>query len=269
MHSNIITIFSLLSVLISNPTNNIIRNSYIPSEPTNPGNQEPSFEEQCELYEIDIEGDWVTYYSSNAFVEYSDQFVDVNEIQYRTDLQHVVLWQEYTHHYMYLCRIVVNPIWKTRNWGFLGIGSSWDNWYFRSIKVSMDLPDIFILGDWAPKNEPDTITTIYLETENGDVTAGYSHNIGLDVISRTNVATNHFETEFYYPFNDNYSHYSVIFYTMFNFYLDTDDYYLRKIDFPTPQFETIYYGNDYFKNHTRIFTSRPFTGSPNIDIPST
>lgn len=235
------------------------------------------FELDCLNYGIDVGEGWDIYPNLNGdqtFRERSDEFVDAGEVQYRTDIQHAVLRFEDTDVYSYICRIVLNPIWKTRDWGVFGIGSKWDVWHFVSVKLSAQLPPTFILGDWSPQNEPETTTTnfgISISNEGVSIDASISVVQSLDIISRTNVATNHFEIEYYYPYLDDYNYYSQVYYVMFNFiYDDANEYYLSPSVFPTIHFETKYDGLHFFHGHTRTFDFNPFQFILDLpDVPTT
>lgn len=233
------------------------------------------FELDCLNYGIDVGEGWDIYPNLNGdqtFRERSDEFVDAGEVQYRTDIQHAVLRFEDTSVYSYICRIVLNPIWKTRDWGIFGIGSKWDDWYFRKVKLYVDLPSNFFLGDWSPENEPEATTTnfgISISNEGVSIDASISVVQSLDIISRTNVATNHFEVEYYYPFEDDYNHYSKVFYVMFNF-IYAGQGYLSPSVFPSIHFETTYHGYYYFREHTRTFDFNPFQFILDLpDVPTT
>lgn len=237
-----------------------------------------AFESDCIKYGIEVDDGWATYPVSNetrSFKEYEDSFIDVGETQYRTDIQHIILRYMDTQIYSYICRIVVNPVWKTRDWGFFGLFSRWDNWYFKKLKVYVDLPSWVSIGDWSPKTEPTSIGHEYgisIGYKEASISAGVSYVESLDITSRTNIATNRFETEYYYPFYDDYNHNSIVYFTMFNFEFVGDDYSLPVDIFPHINFETTYYGAQFFGNHARTFAISPFreiVPDDFFDVPTT
>lgn len=237
------------------------------------------FELDCLNYGIEIDDGWDIFpnpNSSRTFRKVSDSFYDSGEEQYRTDIYHCVLRYQNTSLYSYLCRIVLTPIWKTRDWGFLGIGSRWDDWFFRGIRLYCDLPSDYTLGAWSPQSEEIETTYSYgvsISNDGFDISASMSVTNGLDITSATNAATNHFEIKYWYKNGENdYNHNSIVYYAMFNFICDEggEELGISPTRFPLITFETTYHGFYYFMGHTRKFYARPFTTRPNdFDVPTT
>lgn len=258
----------LSSVILLFSNSPIEPNAIVPS----PAPVERTFEEDCLLYGIVVDEGFDLYCPNTdplTFVKYSDFRYDQERLQYQTDIQHVLLRYEETNIYCYLCRIVVNPVCKERDFGFLGIGSKWDNWYFNSVNVSFDLPREWSIGNWTPQNDPNVYETsvgISLSNEGVGISATVSYAVTLDTISRTNVANNHFEVEYTYNPLDEYSHNTIIFTTMLLF--QTPEL-LNINNFPLVNFKTIYDGKYYFHKEERNFSIHPYLTDLNTDYPTT
>ena len=82
-------------------------------------------------------------------------------------------------YYAYIYKVTVNPK-QVRNWGFLGIGSSGDNWCFYSLVSECTLSNGARITSYSPTNSPSSWT----ESVGVGVTAGYgeiSAQISCDV----------------------------------------------------------------------------------------
>lgn len=220
-----------------------------------------AFEEDCLSYGVEIDEGWTLLDNGTnplTFKHTTNTRTDRDHLQYQTDIYHVILKYAETNVYAYLCRMVVNPVSKSRDWGFLGINSHSDNWYFRDITISIDLPQIspeFVIGEWSPMNEPNEYEsnfTVSVGYNALGISVSFTKVESLDVISRTNPASNHFETEYHYNPLDEYSHNSIVYYTAFRFTLPTE---LDIEDFPIVNFSTTYFGHEYFGAETKNFIS--------------
>lgn len=222
-----------------------------------------TFEDDCLNYGIDVNSVWRPYKpNTNPLTFVTESFSKTdgkNDIlQYRTDVQHIVLKHSDYNVYTYLCRVVVNPICKQRHWGFLGIGSHSDDWYFRKLKIYCDYDETISIGQWSPTTYPTPIDDTIIVTiglNDAAVSASIQYESHLDVVSRTNIAIAKFETEFSYNLLDNYSNNSIVFYTMFRF---TASSFFDLRDFPQIHFETIYFGKHWFGNHVETFYLLPY-----------
>lgn len=227
-----------------------------------------TFEEDCQLYGITVGGDWKLHYMNNnprTFQKLTYKEYDKKELQYQTDIQHVLLRYKTTNTYFYLCRAVLSPVCKKRDTGFMGIGSKCDNWYFKGISISLDFSksnyNFVSFGDWYPKTQAPQETTninIGVNASNdslaGSINFGFSVNRGLEITSLTNVATKHFETKFYYTgTNSDYNHNSAVFETGFKF--SSNGKVIAVSSFPEVKFETYYYGKEYFKLTKKNYTA--------------
>lgn len=223
-----------------------------------------TFSEDCLLYGIDIDEGWELLNNGTDPLTFKHDIytrTDNDYLQYQTDIYHAILKYSDTNVYAYLSRMVVNPICKERNFGFFGINSHSDDWYFRSINISLDLPQDnpeYTIGQWSPMNEPnvyDSGLAITIGYNAFEISVSFTIEETLNIISRTNPATNHFETEYSYNPLDEYSHNSIVFYTAFRFGLPVE---LDIEDFPMINITTTYYGRYYFGNETRTFSVCPY-----------
>ncbi len=225
-----------------------------------PGTSSPSFEEQCISYNIDVDEGWIPHLmgSNPQFSVIESSVDDQGEEQYRTTIRHALLRYEDSFLYSYICRIEINPIWKERNFGFLGMGSKFDDWYFRTVKVSCDLPNGYQIGMWSPMNTPSMNNNNYgisVGTNGFNISASVSYQESLEITSKTNIATRHFEVQYEYELLDDYSNNSIVYYCMFTFM--SNSLIENANDFPIISFETIYYGKYYFHNHVKTFQDNP------------
>ena len=206
--------------LIPFVTSSIEPNAFI--EPIDPVIS--TFEEDCLNYGIEIGEGWDLYQMNTnplTFKKYVDQYNIHTLPQYRTEIAHAVLRYEDTNVYSYICRILICPISKGPiNFGFHSYG---ENWYFRSVNLSLtfDIDEENIeIGQWAPQNIPNSVQTTLgfsIGFDGASIGFSFTYTQGLQVISRTNPATDHFESEFYYPFFDNYSNNAIVYLTSFTF----------------------------------------------------
>ena len=232
-------------------------NPYIIIQPIDPVLN--TFEEDCVNFGISIDEGWSlvdNHTNPRTFKSFTKVRTDVNRLQYQTDVHHAILRYEDTNTYSYICRIAINPVSKSRYWGVLGIGSHSDNWYFRKLNVSFDLPTDCYIGQWAPMNQPNIYENeLSLSVGINDVSIGTTISVteSLEIISRTNPVTNHFETEYSYLPLDNYSNNSIIFFTSFTF--NCSNFSIDSL--PPFQFTTVYYGS-FFNEETHEFDVYPY-----------
>lgn len=150
-------------------------------------------------------------------------------------------------------RVVTSPVGRRYN-GILGIGSHSDTWYTRKIKTTVDIPDYNTIGQWVPKNQHDNYSGslgIEIGSSGGSISANVNYNESqLNVISRTNVATNHYETEFEIIGNNNYNLYSAEYFGFFTI-LGPVSYELMSLSLTH---EITYFGSQYFGLQTRTIT---------------
>lgn len=227
-----------------------------------------TFEEDCQLYGITVGEDWKLHYMNNnprTFQKLTYKEYDKNELQYQTDIQHVLLRYKTSNTYFYLCRAVLSPVCKKRDSGFMGIGSKCDNWFFKGISISLDFANsnynFISIGDWYPKTQaPQETTNINIGANvsdgslTGSINFGFSVNKGLEITSLTNVATKHFETKYYFTGKDcDYNHNSAVFETGLKF--SSNRKLIAASSFPEVKFETFYYGKEYFKLTKKSYAS--------------
>ena len=184
-------------------------------------NRSSEFDAHCSVYGFSISSDWEPVYMKD-FKVYSYPVRDAGHLQYQTDIQQVFLSNKYSSKsFAFAYRVVLSPLQPGRNWGFLGIGSYGDNWYARSLKTTINLRDGYSLADWSPKNVPATYSGS-IGVGGGSVGFQISASVDfsmseLTVISRSNVATAHYETEYRISGAGNYAANSIAFYGFLTF----------------------------------------------------
>ncbi|MEG1565963.1 MAG: hypothetical protein RR342_04460 [Bacilli bacterium] len=220
--------------------------------PAVPQEQYAEFRSECDLYGISIDKQWHPY-CRNKFIKKTDLRYDTGYLQYQTDIQQILLQNENNSNiFSVVYRVVTSPVGR-RNWGFCGIGSHSDTWYTSNIKTSANLGNNKDIGQWAPKNEHANFSGsigVGLSSNGPSISTSVNFNISqLNVISRTNVATSHYETEFDITANSNYNLYSAIYVGFFTFIRDTSSV--------SPIFDlqhtVSYYGSEYFHLESRTY----------------
>ena len=202
-----------------------------------------TFRAHCDLYGFEISDKWEPYGMSDFQTPFY-QFDDSGHPQFRTDIQQVLLKHvDSSDTFAFAYRVVQSPISKSRDWGFMGIGSYGDNWYCSSVRTVIDFPSYCQIGSWAPKNLPTNYSgTIGVSAGTGGFQISANVNYAsqsVTIESSTNVATRHFEAYYHSTELNNASHSSMDFYGFVTFQ--------AKISKPsiTVKHTTGYYGADY------------------------
>ncbi len=174
------------------------------------------FSGHCAAYGMTISSDWVPYKMSDFDTPFY-QFNDNGNLQYRTDIQQVLLkHKDASDTYAFAYRVVESPVAKARHWGFMGIGSCGDDWYCSSVRTTIDLPASYELCNWAPENLPMNYSgSIGISAGTGGVQFSASVNFegqSVEISSATNVAQKHFEAFYHSTQLNDASHASMKFY---------------------------------------------------------
>lgn len=219
------------------------------------------FDFDCDQYSISVGDGWEPYETNTnplTFVKTTKTLQYGDEVQYRTDVQHILLRYMNVNLYSYLCRVCVTPVAPTNRRDENGVyyGSTWS---FQELNVSMDLPNGYYIGDWSPRNSPAVVNNTYgisVGVNGASISASVDYTQSLNIISHTNIVTNHFETIYKYMLFDQYSTNSITYLTMLKFST------LQTLDpsyFPLVHFKTVYYNsaNPTNTTDTMEFVSRP------------
>lgn len=149
-----------------------------------PTDLEPSEEDKSIPYDDEVfHNNLLTYgfevgnywkaYSYND--EENDLFSHEKEYKERKVLNHYTtlhdaLLQSKTNpnHFAYIYKITVNPK-QVRNWGFFGINSYGDNWYFNSLVSECNLPNGSQILNYSPTN----VASSWSESVDLGISGGY------------------------------------------------------------------------------------------------
>ena len=207
---------------VSKPKDQII--DPIHTTPSDDTGQSATFQSDCAVYGFDIDGQWYPH-SGTTFNKKVYKRYDQGHLQYQTDIQQVLLQNiNDSNAFSVVYRIVTSPV-GTRHWGFLGIGSHSDTWYTREINSAASLGAGMTMGQWAPKNEFATYSGsigIGADSSGPSISASVNFTINqLTVTSLTNVATKHYETDYYISSDNNYNRYSAEYIGFFSFTRDS------------------------------------------------
>jgi hypothetical protein len=196
-----------------------IRSVIVPHVPA-PSGQPQQFKADCALYGFSIDEQRVPY-SGTTFRKNSYQRFDGGHLQYQTNIQQVLLKNiNNVNTFSVVYRVVTSPVGR-RDWGFLGIGSHSDTWYTRVVNSYANLGSNKTMGQWAPKNEYANFSgTIGIGVDSSGPSISASVNFSIDqlsVVSRTNVASNYYETDYDILWDNNYNLYSAEYLGFFAF----------------------------------------------------
>ncbi len=188
------------------------------------------FRGECTAFGFTISDKWIPY-GMDEFAEWRYTSTDNGVLQYQTDIEQIFLrYKDVTNVFAFAYRIVQSPCQPGRNIGFLGIGSYGDNWYARGVKTSITLRTGYKLTDWAPENSPSKRTEsigVSGGSEGFSISASASFDHSeLEVISRTNIAKRHYETEYVVSGNDEYAANSIKYYGFLTFMTDASIAYI-------------------------------------------
>ena len=185
------------------------------------------FISDCNLYGFSVDSNWVPIYASkqDSFHTYRYEYVEWGEINHTTTLEEVMLRNiNSKDNYAFIYRIGVSPV-QCRDWGFLGINSHGDNWYFHSLETVCTLWNEHTLSNFAPTNatiKGSTSLGINLGMDSSKLTGGISCSISynfdeLSIISKSSLATNTFHVIYQDPYYSNYTANAAFYYGMFTF----------------------------------------------------
>ena len=187
--------------------------------------QPDKFIADCDLYGFSIGSNWIPVYADdNSFHHWEYYYKEANEINHLTTFEQVMLQHsKSSENYAFVFRVGVSPR-QCRNWGFLGINSHGDNWYFRRLETTCVLRGNEKLANFAPTNAVESGTSsigINIGTEEANISGSISYKWSeLSIVSHSSLATNTYHTIYEDYAYSNYTANTSFYYGMFTFKCD-------------------------------------------------
>ena len=185
-----------------------------------PKKQSEDFKAECALYGFEISEEWYPY-EGYTFDKSTFTRKDGGYLQYQTDIQQVLLQNAKSPNlFGIVYRVVTSPV-ARRYPGVFGIGSHSDTWYTRKVRTWADLGPRLKLCQWAPTNEQKNFKgTMGISAASGgfSISASVDFNFSqLEVVSRTEMLTQHYETEYSVKWDNDYNLNSADYFGFFTF----------------------------------------------------
>lgn len=203
----------------------------------------------CLLYGFSVGSEWVPYkHSEGSFYHHEYRYIEANKINHFTTVDEILLRSTYADNiYAFIYRVAVSPV-QCRDWGFLGIGSNSDDWYFRSLVTTCYLTSDEVLGNYVPTNA--TMSGSYSLTIGVNGSSGFSISCGisynwneLEIVSSSSIALNKYETSYNDNYISNYTAHDSFYYGMFIFSCDN-------VPVITISHNVLYYGNCWYRHYS-------------------
>jgi len=189
------------------------------------------FYEDCMAYGFTVDKNvWIPASTKSAgaistsqyareFYKYSYQYKDNGILNYQSDFAYAALRSKSSSKiYGIIYRAILSPLQPGRNIGLFGIGSYGDNWYARGVDTKIEFANGYQMESWAPQNSPSKTTgTIGVGLDSNDFSITASVNFAaseLKVTSKSNYATNVYQTVYTVSGYGDYAANSVVFYGM-------------------------------------------------------
>lgn len=218
--------FSLLPLVFVNVVDCESLNSNYKKFNLNSNNSELNqFKADCDTLGFNIGDSWKPIYTPDrTFFHHEYTYKEANKANHTTEVDEVVLQNIYSkENYAFIYRIGVSPK-QCRDYGFLGINSNSDNWYFRSIETYCDLRSGEELKKFTPTNgilTGATSLSIGVELDNANLSCGISYDWSeLEITSKSDFYDDIYATTYYDGYISNYTRYASYFYGMFTFKFD-------------------------------------------------
>lgn len=213
---------------------------------------ENQFISDCDSLGFTIGGNWEPYSNYNdTFLYNKYEYKERNTLNHFTDCYEIILKNKYSStDYAYLYRISTSPM-QVRNWGFLGIGSHSDDWFFNSLVSECQLSDGQKLLNFSPTNSPMTgSSTMGISVgKEAALECSVSYNLSeLKTVSESNYALNKFCAKYIDPYCSNYTGNSATFYGMFTFRTEGKPHI-------SVSHKVLYYGLSYYHENSSAGTA--------------
>lgn len=222
-------ILSILIIGISFFPNTYMNNSYnhtnLMIKKRVNAEQPDKFIADCDLYGFSVGSNWIPIYANEgSFYHYEIPYTEANEINHLTTFDQVMLQNKRSsNNYAFIYRVSVSPK-QCRNWGFLGINSHGDNWYFRRLETTCVLRSNETLANFAPTNGVATGSLsigINIGTDNAGISGSVSYNWKeLNIVSHSTLISNTYNTIYEDYAYSNYTANTSFYYGMFTFKCD-------------------------------------------------
>ena len=224
----IATIFVALSLVCVNFTARAYYVPYLPDGTPNVPYSEDAFFANLSINGFSVGNYWEAYNYDNAYNKLNFKEIEYSEkgtTNHYTTINDALLVSKYNSNiYAYIYKVTFTPF-QVRKSGFFGIGSSGDNWYFRSLVSKCTLPNGYRMIEFSPKNTPESWSESsggsFGVDSNGTVSAqisfGISYNVSeLEIESQSNYL-NQFKTTYSDKKISNYTKNASCYYGLFVF----------------------------------------------------
>lgn len=245
---------------------------YVPLYPLDGDNStteysDDAFHSDMSIKGFDVGNLWKAYdydKKTNSMNFFEEEYKEKSIINHYTTLDDVLLVSKYNSNiYAYIYKVTFTP-YQVRDYGFFGIGSSGDNWFFRSLVSECELPSTYRIIDYSPKNTPESWTesiggSFGLDsggTISAQISCSTSYNVSELEIESNSTYMNKFKTNYIDYKCSKYTKNSTCFYGMFVFQTSAGQKPNIVVKHTCQYFGQAYYGID---SHGLVEFNRPIS----------